>query len=177
MRAALGASRSETYNRTVRPPCSGPENFSMSLDWSPFVDVVRRCQRFVLTTHVRPDPDALGSSLALTEATRRHGQKRPRGDFQCVAAALRFLGPDTASRLLREARGRIPRRRCRHRAGYGRLGPTRRFWRIDENASFTKRLSITTSRKTISAAFASSIRRPKRPDGLCTKQSSSSDGL
>jgi phosphoesterase RecJ-like protein len=46
----------------------------MSLDWSPFVDVVRRCQRFVLTTHVRPDPDALGSSLALTEALESMGK-------------------------------------------------------------------------------------------------------
>ena len=46
----------------------------MSLDWSPFVDVVRRCQRFVLTTHVRPDPDALGSSLALAGVLEEMGK-------------------------------------------------------------------------------------------------------
>src|ERR1700704_1580027 len=46
----------------------------MSLDWSPLVDVVRRCQRFVLTTHVRPDPDALGSTLALTEVLEGMGK-------------------------------------------------------------------------------------------------------
>jgi phosphoesterase RecJ-like protein len=47
----------------------------MPLDWSPLVDVVRRCQRFVLTTHVRPDPDAIGSSLALAEALEGMGKQ------------------------------------------------------------------------------------------------------
>ncbi len=46
----------------------------MSLDWSPFVDLVRRCQRFVLTTHVRPDPDALGSSLGLAGVLEEMGK-------------------------------------------------------------------------------------------------------
>ena len=31
----------------------------MPIDWSPFVDLVHRHQRFVLTTHVRPDGDGL----------------------------------------------------------------------------------------------------------------------
>lgn len=39
----------------------------MPLDWSPFVDLVR-CQRLLLTTHVRPDGDGLGSMLALADA-------------------------------------------------------------------------------------------------------------
>jgi bifunctional oligoribonuclease and PAP phosphatase NrnA len=39
----------------------------MSLDWSPFVDLVRRHQRFVLSTHIRPDGDGLGSMLALAD--------------------------------------------------------------------------------------------------------------
>jgi phosphoesterase RecJ-like protein len=46
----------------------------MPLDWSPFVEVVRRCQRFVVTTHVRPDPDAIGSSLALALALEGMGK-------------------------------------------------------------------------------------------------------
>jgi bifunctional oligoribonuclease and PAP phosphatase NrnA len=37
----------------------------MAIDWSPFVDLVRRHERFLLTTHVRPDPDGLGSMLGL----------------------------------------------------------------------------------------------------------------
>ncbi len=39
----------------------------MPLDWSPFVDLVRRHQCFVLTTHIRPDGDGLGSMLALAD--------------------------------------------------------------------------------------------------------------
>jgi phosphoesterase RecJ-like protein len=39
----------------------------MPLDWSPFVDLVRCHQRFLLTTHVRPDGDGLGSMLALAD--------------------------------------------------------------------------------------------------------------
>jgi phosphoesterase RecJ-like protein len=39
----------------------------MPLDWTPFVDLVRRHQRIVLTTHIRPDGDGLGSMLALAD--------------------------------------------------------------------------------------------------------------
>jgi phosphoesterase RecJ-like protein len=46
----------------------------MPLDWSPFVNLVHSHQRFVLTTHVRPDGDGLGSILALADCLRRHGK-------------------------------------------------------------------------------------------------------
>ncbi len=39
----------------------------MPIDWTPFVDLVRRRRKFLLTTHVRPDPDGLGSQLGLAE--------------------------------------------------------------------------------------------------------------
>lgn len=39
----------------------------MPIDWTPFVELVKRSQRFLLTTHVRPDADGLGSMLALAE--------------------------------------------------------------------------------------------------------------
>ena len=47
----------------------------MPLDWAPFVDIVRRHQRFLLTTHIRPDGDGLGSMLALEEVLRRQGKE------------------------------------------------------------------------------------------------------
>src|SRR5262245_46986360 len=47
----------------------------MPLDWAPFVDFVRHHQRFLLTTHVRPDGDGLGSQLALAEALRSLGKQ------------------------------------------------------------------------------------------------------
>lgn len=46
----------------------------MSIDWSPFVALVHRHQRFVLTTHVRPDPDGLGSQLALADVLEGMGK-------------------------------------------------------------------------------------------------------
>jgi phosphoesterase RecJ-like protein len=47
----------------------------MPLDWTPFVELVRRHRRFLLTTHIRPDADGLGSQLALAEVLRRQGKE------------------------------------------------------------------------------------------------------
>ncbi len=47
----------------------------MVIDWSPFVDIVRKHQRFLITTHVRPDPDGLGSQLALADVLMRMGKE------------------------------------------------------------------------------------------------------
>jgi phosphoesterase RecJ-like protein len=66
----------------------------MPLDWSPFVDLVRRHQRFLLTTHVRPDGDGIGSMQALGRALRQQGK-----DVQLVIASTLpprydFLDPE-----------------------------------------------------------------------------------
>src|SRR5215475_11569454 len=47
----------------------------MPIDWTPFAELVRRHRRFLLTTHVRPDPDGLGSQLALAEGLRHLGKE------------------------------------------------------------------------------------------------------
>ncbi len=47
----------------------------MPVDWAPFVDLVRSRQRFLLTTHVRPDGDGLGSMLALADALEARGKQ------------------------------------------------------------------------------------------------------
>jgi phosphoesterase RecJ-like protein len=46
----------------------------MTLDWTPFVDLVRDQQRFLLLTHIRPDGDALGSQLAMADALEQCGK-------------------------------------------------------------------------------------------------------
>src|SRR5882672_8782608 len=53
-------------------PCS---RICMPIDWKPFVDLVHRHQRFLLTTHVRPDGDGIGSILALGDALRQMGKE------------------------------------------------------------------------------------------------------
>src|SRR5471030_2128302 len=47
----------------------------MAIDWSPFVDLVRKHQRFLITTHVRPDPDGLGSQLGLADVLEQMGKE------------------------------------------------------------------------------------------------------
>lgn len=46
----------------------------MSLQWAPFVELVQRCQKFLITTHIRPDPDGLGSQLGLADALEQMGK-------------------------------------------------------------------------------------------------------
>jgi phosphoesterase RecJ-like protein len=67
----------------------------MPIDWAPFVDLVRRHRRILLTTHHRPDGDGLGSMLALGEALRSLGK-----DVQLLISGLfpvryQFLDPDS----------------------------------------------------------------------------------
>jgi phosphoesterase RecJ-like protein len=46
----------------------------MALDWTPLIDLERSCRRFLLTTHVRPDGDGLGSILALADVLQQRGK-------------------------------------------------------------------------------------------------------
>jgi phosphoesterase RecJ-like protein len=66
----------------------------MALDWTPLVDLVRRYRRFLLTTHIRPDADGIGSVMALAEVLRQQGK-----EVQSVIASVwppryDFLDPD-----------------------------------------------------------------------------------
>jgi bifunctional oligoribonuclease and PAP phosphatase NrnA len=68
----------------------------MPIDWAPFVEMVGRSQRFLLTTHVRPDGDGLGSMQALALALRELGK-----EVACVVASTippryAFLNSDSA---------------------------------------------------------------------------------
>jgi phosphoesterase RecJ-like protein len=66
----------------------------MSLDWTPFVDIVGRHQRFLLTTHIRPDGDGLGSMLALDEVLRREGKEVQMVIASTFPPRYRFLDPE-----------------------------------------------------------------------------------
>jgi phosphoesterase RecJ-like protein len=37
----------------------------MTLDWAPLANLIATCRRFIVTTHVRPDGDALGSEIGM----------------------------------------------------------------------------------------------------------------
>src|SRR5438309_1984788 len=66
----------------------------MPVDWSPFVDLVDRHQRFLLTTHVRPDGDGLGSMLALEEVLRQRGKEVRLVIASTFPARYAFLDPE-----------------------------------------------------------------------------------
>lgn len=46
-----------------------------SIDWPQFVGLIERHNRFLLTTHIRPDCDALGSTLAMATILERLGKQ------------------------------------------------------------------------------------------------------
>ncbi len=71
----------------------------MPLDWRPFVDLVQGHQRFLLTTHIRPDGDALGSSLAMAEALRSLGKDVRLVVASHVASRYHFLDPERCVEL------------------------------------------------------------------------------
>jgi phosphoesterase RecJ-like protein len=61
--------------------------------WSRFVEIVGNHQRFLLTTHVRPDGDALGSELALAAVLEALGKDVRVCNAFVVPPHLRFLDP------------------------------------------------------------------------------------
>ena len=63
------------------------------IPWPRFVEIVRRCRRFVLTTHVRPDGDALGSELAMAGILEALGKDVLVCNAFAVPPNLRFLDP------------------------------------------------------------------------------------
>src|SRR5947199_4255347 len=46
----------------------------MSIDWSPLSDLIATRDRFLVTTHVRPDGDALGSEVGMAGLLRQKGK-------------------------------------------------------------------------------------------------------
>src|SRR5471032_2256334 len=66
----------------------------MPVDWTPFIEMVRTHQRFLLMTHVRPDGDALGSELALAAALRQQGKFVRTVIASAMPPRYRFLDPD-----------------------------------------------------------------------------------
>jgi phosphoesterase RecJ-like protein len=60
----------------------------------PFVELVRHHSRFLLTTHVRPDADGLGSMRGLAETLERQGKQVRMVISSVLPARYDFLNPD-----------------------------------------------------------------------------------
>jgi phosphoesterase RecJ-like protein len=66
----------------------------MTIDWTPLADLLEKHDRFLITTHVRPDGDALGSEVGMAGLLRERGK-----DVRVVNASFTpprydFLDPD-----------------------------------------------------------------------------------
>lgn len=66
----------------------------MPLDWSPFVKLVAAHQRFLLTAHIRPDGDALGSLLGLADGLQQLGKTVQAAIASSIPPRYDFLDPE-----------------------------------------------------------------------------------
>lgn len=67
----------------------------MSIDWPRFVQVIREHRRFLLTTHIRPDCDALGSCLGMAGILERLGKQVRIVNGQATPPNLKFIDRDS----------------------------------------------------------------------------------
>jgi len=65
----------------------------MPIDWPRFAEIIRRHQRFVLTSHVRPDCDALGSELGMAGVLEALGKNVRIVNGQPTPPNLSFIDP------------------------------------------------------------------------------------
>jgi bifunctional oligoribonuclease and PAP phosphatase NrnA len=66
----------------------------MRLDWATLLGVLRDAQSFVLTSHVRPDCDALGSELGMLGILEAIGKDVRIVNAQATPANLKWIDPD-----------------------------------------------------------------------------------
>jgi phosphoesterase RecJ-like protein len=66
----------------------------MTIDWRPFTKLVSESQSFVLTSHMRPDCDAIGSELGLALALRSLGKTVRIINGDSVPPHIAFIDPN-----------------------------------------------------------------------------------
>lgn len=65
----------------------------MTVNWKAFVEQISHYRSFVLTSHIRPDCDALGSELGMAEVLRTVGKEVRIVNAHRTPPALQFLDP------------------------------------------------------------------------------------
>lgn len=65
----------------------------MTIDWRPLIAIVHDAQRFVITSHVRPDADAIGSEMGLAGVLRSLGKEVRIVNPSATPNHLLFLDP------------------------------------------------------------------------------------
>ncbi len=75
----------------------------MPIDWSPLEKIIEQPNRFVLTSHVRPDADALGSELGMAILLRSMGKRVQIINPGATPAHLQFLDPESEIKSVHDA--------------------------------------------------------------------------
>lgn len=75
-------------------PSSTAHQRASAVDWPRFVELVHANRRFLLTSHVRPDCDALGSELGMAAVLERLGKEVKVINPVEVPPNLRFIDPE-----------------------------------------------------------------------------------
>src|SRR5436189_4333829 len=65
----------------------------MPINWSRFEEVIRAHERFLLTSHIRPDCDALGSELGMAGVLEALGKRVTIVNGQVTPPNLEFIDP------------------------------------------------------------------------------------
>ena len=66
----------------------------MSIDWTPLADLIETHDRFLVTSHVRPDGDALGSEVGMAGLLRQKGKDVRVVNVSRTPPCYDFLDPD-----------------------------------------------------------------------------------
>lgn len=74
----------------------------MPIDWQPLIDIIHSHQRFVISSHVRPDADAIGSEIGLCNLLEQLGKTVRIINPSATPAHLNFLDPTTRIRKIGE---------------------------------------------------------------------------
>lgn len=72
----------------------------MSLPWQPLIELLRQGERFLITSHVRPDCDALGSELGLACILEKLGKTATIVNADPTPANIAFIDPTRRIRSL-----------------------------------------------------------------------------
>ena len=74
----------------------------MNVDWERFCEVIRDAENVVLTSHIRPDCDALGSCLGMAGILRALGKKVRIVCGQSTPPNLKFIDPNSEIMAINE---------------------------------------------------------------------------
>ncbi len=74
----------------------------MAVDWAAFTEIIKSNQRFLLTSHIRPDCDALGSELGMAGVLEALGKDVLIVNGQSTPPNLAFIDPEKRIRTIGE---------------------------------------------------------------------------